>query len=186
MNDDNKIEDETPSSNPIKAEEKEENKVKTLEEELKEYKDKYLRLLAEMENTRKRMQKEKQETSRFSVENVISEFLSPLDNFENALGFAENMSGEVRNWALGFNMILNQFKEVLNSHGVSAFKSEGTPFDPHKHEAVETEETDKAPEGTVLQEFVRGYKSGDRTIRPARVKVAKAPIQKNQENENTK
>ena len=186
MNEENKSENETHSSTPLKAEENEESKVKALEEELKEYKDKYLRLLAEMENARKRMQKEKQENSRFSVENVISEFLAPLDNFENALGFAENMPGEVRNWASGFHMILNQFKEVLNNHGVSAFKSEGTLFDPHKHEAVETEETDKAPEGTVLQEFVSGYKSGDRTIRPARVKVSKAPIQKNQEKENIK
>jgi molecular chaperone GrpE len=144
-------------------------------DELKECKDKYLRLLAEMENMRKRMQKEKQESVRFAIDNVIADFLGPLDNLENALGFAEKMSEETRNWAMGFQMILNQFKEVLSNNGVVTFKSEGTSFDPHKHEAVETEETTKHKEGTVIKEFVRGYKSGERIVRPARVKVAKAP-----------
>lgn len=155
-----------------------------LDTELKECKDKYLRLLAEMENSRKRMQKEKQEMTRFAVENVISEFLAPLDNLENALGFVAQMSEETRNWAKGFQMILSQFKEVLHHHGVTPFTSEGTPFDPHKHEAVETEETDQHPDGTVIQEYVRGYRAGDRTIRPARVKVAKMPIKKEENKES--
>ncbi len=152
------------------AEEQETNK---LEEELKEYKDKYLRLLADMENARKRLQKEKQEMIRFATENVIADILGPLDNLENALGFAQKMSEEVRKWASGFQMIVSQFKDVLQGHGVVPFDSEGMQFDPHKHEAVETEETENHPEGTVVQEFVKGYKSADRTIRPARVKVAK-------------
>ncbi len=75
---------------------------KAAEEELKEYKDKYLRLLAEIDNTRKRMQKEKQEMTRFAVENVIAEILGPIDNLENALQFTEQMSEEMRNWAQGF------------------------------------------------------------------------------------
>lgn len=145
----------------------------TVEEELKEYKDKYLRLLAENENTRKRMQKEKQEMTRFAVENVIADFLLPLDNLENALGFTEQMSEDTRNWAMGFQMILTQFKDVLNQNGVTPFKSVGEQFDPHRHEAVETEETQDHPAGTVIHEFVRGYKCGDRIVRPARVKVAK-------------
>jgi len=142
-------------------------------EELKEYKDKYLRLLAEMENTRKRLHKEKQETTRFAIDNVIVEFLGPLENLENALACAEQMSPEVKNWALGFQMIAAQFKEVLENHGVRAFSSKGMLFDPHRHEAVEIEETDAVEEGTILQEFVKGYQCGERIIRPARVKVAK-------------
>src|SRR5579863_6834236 len=85
----------------------------TLEEELKEYKEKYLRLLADVDNTRKRMQKEKQEMTRFAVDNVISEILGPIDNLENALQFTQHMSDEMRNWAQGFLMILGQFKDVL-------------------------------------------------------------------------
>ncbi len=146
-----------------------------MEKELQEYKDKYLRLLAEMENTRKRLIKEKQEMTRFAVENVIADILTPMDNLENALKCAEQMSPEVRNWALGFEMILGQFKDVLTSHGIAPFSSLGKLYDPFIHEAVETEETTEHPEGTVIQEYVRGYKNGDRTVRPARVKVAKQP-----------
>jgi molecular chaperone GrpE len=143
------------------------------QEELKECKDKYLRLLAEMENTRKRMQKERQEMTKFAVENVIAEILTPMDNLENALKFTENMSEETQLWAKGFQMILSQFKDVLSNHGVVPFESVGTAFDPHKHQAIEIEETESQPEGTVLQEFVRGYRSQERTVRPARVKIAK-------------
>jgi molecular chaperone GrpE len=158
--------------------------IASLEQELSEYKDKYLRLLADMENTRKRLQKEKNEAIRFAEENVMAEILQPIDNFEKALGFAANMSDEVKNWAAGFQMILSQFKDVLHQHGVSPFSSVGSLFDPHKHEAVEMEETEAHPPGTVLAEFVTGYKSGERTIRAARVKVAKETYH-NKEKEQT-
>ena len=144
-------------------------------EEEEDFKSKYLRLLAEMENTRKRMQKERQEMTRFAIENVLSELLAPMDTFENALGFAEQMSEETRNWATGFQMILSQFKDLLHGHGVVAFSAMGEQFDPHRHDAVEVEETSEHAEGAILQEFVKGYKSGDRILRAARVKVAKPP-----------
>lgn len=144
----------------------------TITEEI-DYKDKYLRLLAEMENTRKRMQKEKLENMRYAVETVLTDIIGPLDSFENALSAASEMSPELKNWAMGFQMILTQFKQVLEQHGVLAFKSEGEQFDPFRHEAVETEETEAVPDGTVMKEFVKGYLCGDRVIRPARVKVAK-------------
>lgn len=150
-------------------------RIKKLEEEVEESKDKYLRLLADTENMRKRLAKEKQEMTRFSIDSVMAEILGPLDNFEKALECANQMSPEVRNWAMGFQMILAQFKEVLQNHGVTPFSSVGAPFDPFLHDAIEVEETDAQPEGTVLTEYVRGYKSKDRTIRPARVKVAKKP-----------
>lgn len=137
------------------------------------WQDKYLRSLAEMENMRKRMQKERQETTQFGIENAISEFLPAIDNFENALRFAEGSSSEVKNWAIGFEMILAQFKQVLQSHGIVSFHSEGHKFDPTLHEAVETVETDAHPDGIILHEFTKGYKSAHRTLRPARVKVAK-------------
>ena len=146
-----------------------------LQQELKEVKDKYLLLLAETENVRKRMQKEKRDTTRFAVENVISEFLSPLDNFENALSFAHQTSEETQNWAKGFEMILTQFKDILSQHQVVPFQSEGGAFDPHFHEVIEMEETEKVKEGMIIQEFVKGYKCGDRVLRPARVKVSKKP-----------
>ncbi len=149
------------------------DELKQVKQELQEHKDKYLRLLADMENARKRMQKEKHDATRFAIENVIREFLMPLDNFENAMGFVSQTSEETQNWAKGFKMILTQFKDILASHQVKPFESKGVLFDPHLHEVIEVEETEKYQAGTILQEFLRGYKCGDRILRPARVKVAK-------------
>lgn len=143
--------------------------------ELREYKDKYLRLLADSENTRKRLHKEKGDAARFALQDFIMQFLYPIDNMENALAFASNMSDEVRNWAVGFQMILGQFKDALESQGVKPYHCKGDMFDPHRHEAVESEESSDVEEDTILEEFTRGYTMGDRVIRPARVKVAKAP-----------
>lgn len=148
-------------------------KIDEMETSLKECQDKYLRLLAESENARKRMQKERQELMKYAVENAIAEFLAPLDSFEKALKFAEQMSDEVKHWAVGFEMILGQFKQVLNHHGVVEYTSVGKPFDPHMHEAVEVVVSKEHPPGIVLQEFSRGYKIGERPIRVARVKVSK-------------
>lgn len=141
--------------------------------EVIDYKDKYLRILAEVENTRKRLHKEKHETIRFAIENTICEFLPAIDNFENALKFAQNSSIEVKNWVMGFQMILSQFRDVLYNHGIVSFHSEGNIFDPHLHEAMEIVETNDKPDGTILEEFAKGYKTEQRTIRPAKVKVAR-------------
>lgn len=160
----------------------EEKKVEQIEPEIsaatppqEDFKDKYLRALAEQENMRKRMQKEKQDMARFGIENAIAEFLPAIDNFENALRFAENATPDVKNWAVGFDMILSQFKEVLHNHGIVSFHSEGNTFDPEFHDAIEIVETTEYPDGTVMHEFTKGYKSATRTIRPSRVKVAKHP-----------
>lgn len=165
--------------------EKEMSEIEKITEELNEQKDKYLRLLAETENARKRMQKDKLDSTRFAVEKVITEFISPLDNFENALGFVEHTSKETQNWAKGFEMILTQFKDILGSHNIHSFKSEGMQFDPRFHEVIEVEETDKVKEGTITKVFVKGYTCGDRVLRPARVKIAKKPQPKDEEKQST-
>jgi molecular chaperone GrpE len=150
-------------------------KKKNLHKELKEYQEKYLRLLADLENSRKRMQKEKSETIRFAIENTICDFLPALDNFENALKLSEKAPEEIQKWATGFKMILSQFRDVLHSNGIVAYHSEGNLFDPHFHEAMELIETTEHPDGMILEEFAKGYKSGTRTLRASRVKVAKSP-----------
>jgi molecular chaperone GrpE len=158
-----------------------EEEIERLKESLKESQDKYLRVLADSENARKRMQKEREEMTKYAIENVLTEFLHPLDNLEKALLFAESMSDEVRNWAVGFEMLLNQFKQILSNHGVEEYHSVGKHFDPHQHEAVEMVETTEYEPGVVVDEFVRGYRIGNRPIRVARVKVAKAPEKKDLE-----
>jgi len=158
--------------------EEEVQEVKNFAAELAECQEKYLRLLAESENSRKRMQKERQELTQYAVENVLSELLHPIDQFESALKFAEAMSDEVRNWAIGFEMILSQMRNVLSSHGVVAYEVIGKRFDPHWHDAIEMIETDEYEPGVVIEQSLRGYKVGDRPIRVARVKVSKAPEDK--------
>jgi len=173
MSDTEDIESETepvpaPNTMTISTEE-----YQRLQRELAEHKDKYLRVLAEMENTRKRLIKEREEYAQQAIADVIHEFLKPLDHMEKALHFADKMSTDVQNWAKGFQMILTQFKDVLVAHGVTAVEAHGESFDPHIHEAIEMEETEHHEPGTIVEEFTRGYKLGNRTIRPARVKVAK-------------
>lgn len=152
-------------------------------EELKhaaqDYKDKYLRILAESENARKRLIKEKQEMIQYSLQNIICEMLGPIDHMESALKHTENASEGVKQWSIGFQMILAQFKDVLLANNVHSFTSVGKAFDPHLHEAVEMVVTQEHPAGIVVEESVQGYKMGDRVIRPARVKVSKSPSDDN-------
>ena len=159
---------------------KEVDEMELLKEQVKQEQDKYFRALADMENFRKRTHKEKLDMTRFAIENTLVEFLSPLDNFENALSFARRSSEDIQTWAKGFEMILVQFRDVLANHQVTSFRSEGSTFDPHLHEVIEMEETEQHEEGTIMQEFIKGYKCNDRVLRPASVKVAKA-ITKNKE-----
>lgn len=168
-------------SAPEKSETSVEEELLRVKQELAEAQNKYLRSLAESENVRKRMEKERQELTKYAIEGVLVEFLQPLHNLEKALQFAEGMSDEVRNWAVGFEMLLNQFKQILSHHGVEEYHSVGKPFDPHLHEAMEMVETTEYEPGIVVEECVRGYKMGPRVIRAARVKVAKAPEEKNKE-----
>lgn len=153
-----------------------EEAVQTAEVAEEDYKDKYLRVLAEAENARKRLQKDKLEAVQYAEASLLEEILQPIDNMENALRFAKDAAPEIRNWALGFEMILGQLKDVLSQHGVSPIESLDKEFDPHLHEAVEMIETSEKPSGTILTEFSRGYRIGNKVLRPARVKVAKAKV----------
>jgi molecular chaperone GrpE len=149
------------------------NALRKLASEAEEYKAKYLRNLAEMENAKKRLQKERGELIRYANEQMVLDLLPPLDHLENALRYAEQSSAEVKHWAMGFSMILQQLKDAVQKSGAQPFSSEGEAFDPHLHEAVEVEISETVPEGIILQEFVKGYRMGDRVIRPARVKVSR-------------
>lgn len=149
--------------------------IEQLRQEATEFKNKYLHALADSENARKRLQKDREEMIQYSMRNLIIDFLSPIDHMENALKYTEEASQEVKHWAAGFKMILNQFKDVLAGNGVKPMVSIGKPFDPHLHEAVEMVETEDYPPGVVVEEHVRGYLMSEKTLRPARVKVSKTP-----------
>jgi molecular chaperone GrpE len=165
-----------PEANP---QEPAQDSQEQLRKELAECKDKYLRQLAESENMRKRLQKEKQESIQYALSNLLAEFLGPIDHMENALKHTQHMSDEVKHWGLGFQMILTQFKDVLAQNGVTPIEAKGRSFDPLVHDALETVEADGVQDGTIVEECSRGYKMGERVIRPSRVKVAKK-ISKNE------
>lgn len=176
-----------------KIEEKEQSKVEKEEEEPKvfsaseminkelilktkearDYKEKYLRALADLENTKKRLIAEKQEIVNYSVSNIVEDLLEPIDNLENALSYTDNLSDELKNWATGFKMILNQLQSALENHGIVPYESKGKPFDPHFHEAVEMVETNEEKDGIVLEEIKKGYKHHGKILRVSKVKVAK-------------
>jgi len=155
--------------------------IEALKKEAKDFKHKYLHLLADAENARKRLSKDRDEIVQRTIRGLILDFLHPVDHMENALKYTEDASDEVKHWAAGFKMILGQFQDVLASNGVKSFDSVGKEFDPHLHHAVEMIETTEYPPGMVVEESIRGYAMGNKPLRPARVKVSKAPEEKETE-----
>lgn len=141
--------------------------------EAADFKDKYFRALAEMENVKKRLIQEKKDVIAYSISNIVEDMLGPIDNLENALGFTDNLSEEMKTWAVGFKMILDQFKSALENHGITCYESVGKAFDPHYHEAVELVETDAHDDGIIIEELMKGYRHDKRIVRVAKVKVAK-------------
>jgi len=137
--------------------------------------DKLLRGQAEFENYRKRTERERAELYQHGRDDVLLQFLPVVDNFERALSSLETSEGDAEALRHGVELIHKQFKDALSKFGLEEVEAVGQTFDPHVHEAVTTEATDKHKENTVIQEFQRGYKIGDRLLRPAKVKVASSP-----------
>lgn len=137
--------------------------------------DKLLRRQAEFDNYRKRVERERSELYQHGREDVLIQFLPVVDNFERALSSLEESEGDAEALRRGVELIHKQFKDALSKLGLEAVEAVGRTFDPHVHEAVTTEATDKHKENTVIEEFQRGYKIGDRLLRPAKVKVASSP-----------
>ncbi|MCH9634127.1 MAG: Protein GrpE [Chlamydiae bacterium] len=177
-------EEETPQEPELVTIDKAE--LEQLQASVKEHQDKYLRLLAESENLRKRLQKEKVDLQAYARENLICEFLAPIDQLENALSFRDGVSEEVKNWMVGFDMIVTQFKDVLSQNDIRPIEAVGRIFDPHYHEALETEENEEHPINTIIKEYVRGYQMGSRVIRPAKVKVSKRKSLESEKNQEVK
>lgn len=145
-----------------------EQKLQELENNLKDANDKFLRTLAEYDNYRKRSVREKEQAYTDSKASVLSEFLPVLDNFERAAG---NKAAAPENYQKGIDMIFRQFQEIFTKLGVESFGEKGDTFDPNLHSAVMHTEEEGEPENTVAEVFSKGYKLGDKILRPAVVKV---------------
>jgi molecular chaperone GrpE len=145
----------------------------TLQRERDALQDRLLRTAAEFDNYRKRIERERRELSEFAAAEVIKELLPIIDNFERAL--QAPVAGETEAFRRGVEIIHKQLTDLLRKRGVTPVDSLGADFDPNVHEAVVHESSPEHREGEVMQELQRGYKLGERLLRPAMVKVAKRP-----------
>jgi len=139
-----------------------------------EYYERLLRVTADFENFRKRVQRDKEDYFKFASEDLLTQLLPVLDNLERAIAHAEETK-ESTNLVEGVRMILRQLQDVLKKNGVRSFESLGKPFDPSKHQAMQILDTTAAEPNTVIQVFQRGYFLHDRLIRPAMVVVSRRP-----------
>lgn len=151
------------------------DKVEALTREKAVLYDQVLRRQAEFENFRKRVDKEKTEFYQRTRAEILLELLPVLDNFDRALLSLGDSEGDRESLRQGIELIHRQFSEALKKLGLQPVEAIGQVFDPHIHEAVTVEPTDKHEENTIIEEFERGYRMGDRLLRPAKVKVAAAP-----------
>lgn len=136
-----------------------------------EYYDLLLRKTAEFENYRKRIDRERRDLSEYAGADILKAVLPLVDDLERALQ-AASTTDSVAAYRTGVELILKQLIDLLKKKGVTLIESVGQDFDPHIHQAVTQEVSEDHREGEVMQELARGYKLGDRLLRPAMVKVA--------------
>ena len=150
--------------------------LKRVESEVTDLKDRLARRQADFENYRKRVERERADTYERVVAEVTGKLLPVLDNLKRALESEATVeaseSDEFRHFLSGVDLIFKQLNGVLEALGVKPIVAVGKRFDPHIHEAVVSEPTDEVEPDTVMQEIIRGYRLGDKLIRPSLVKVA--------------
>jgi molecular chaperone GrpE len=149
-----------------------EAKLAAAEKEKKENWDRYLRAAADLENTRKRQKRELDDARFETKQKVLKEMLPVVDNLERAIEHA-GTDAVAQALVEGVQLVLRQFMTAFERLDVTPIDAANQPFDPNLHEAISQQESD-APPGSVVQVLQRGYRSGDRLLRPALVVVAKA------------
>lgn len=164
-----------------------EKKLKETENQVQEEKDRYVRLLAEFENFRKRMEKEQKESIKFGTDKLLKELFPIIDHLEMTIHHTskstnggkneadEEMTARERAIVEGVELILKQFEQALEKFGLRKVTGEGTPFNPHIQEAIGQVTTEKYKPGIVVEVNRSGYMLHDRVVRPALVTVAAEP-----------
>lgn len=143
------------------------------EQELKEANDKHLRLYAEFDNYRKRVQAEKEELCKSASSNLLKELLPILDSFDRAQQSFEKHSDEKEELLKGLALIHRQFEDILTKNGIKKIEAKGKLFDPQLHEAIMQQEAAGVTPHTILEEVQIGYLLNDKLLRPAMVIIAK-------------
>jgi molecular chaperone GrpE len=156
-------------------------KLDAKEKEVKEHYERYLRQVAELDNFKKRINREKEDAIRYANENLIKDIIPVIDNLERAIAHAQG-GGNGKPLVEGVEMVLRGLLDVFGKHGVVQVPAVGEVFDPGKHEAMAQVESSQYEPNTVVDEHHRGYLLRDRLLRPALVTVAKAPQVKEEKN----
>ncbi|KNF09359.1 molecular chaperone GrpE [Gottschalkia purinilytica] len=144
-----------------------ENSIKDMEE----LNNRFLRLQADFTNYKKRVEKEKESTIAYAVENLLTQILPVLDNFDRALSV--ECSDENKALYEGMEMVYKQFIDILKNHGLEEIEALNEKFDPNYHYAVSQQESNEHEEDTIIQVLGKGYKLKDKVIRPSMVMVSK-------------
>lgn len=155
-----------------KTEEAEREK-KPSENELAELREKHLRLYAEFENYKRRVQREKEDLIRYSNEEILFNLLPVIDNLEMALKHSADSLSE--NLIKGVENTLREFQRVLEKFGLAPIQALGEPFDPSVHHAMSVMERADVEDKTVVEEFRKGYMFGEKVLRPSLVAVSRKP-----------
>jgi molecular chaperone GrpE len=137
-----------------------------------DYYDRLLRKTAEFENYRKRVDRERRQSAQYAAGDLLEALLPIVDDFERAL--EADAGPEAAAYRQGIELIYRQLQDLLARRGVTPVEAVGQAFDPHVHQAITYESSPGHTEGEVIEEVRRGYRLGDRLLRPAMVKVAKA------------
>ena len=174
-----------------KKENKEETKEKSLEEKLKESEEKNLRSLAEIENQRRRFEKDIKDAFEFGSFNFAKENLAILDNLQRAKEAIRNdeklkENKDLERFLENISIIEKDLITIFKKNNIEKIDTSGKKFDPNFHQAMSEIENDKVDSGTILQEIQAGYMLGERLLRPALVSVAKKKSSKDQENKDKK
>ena len=166
--------EETDGAEDAGGAEDEQSAVESARAERDRMRDQLLRIAADFDNFRKRSRKEIEEVRRRTIEDTLREVLPVIDNLERAAG-ATSDATDVEAVAEGVHLVLRGFEEVASRLGLKRVKTIGQMFDPTIHDAMQQQETNEHPPGTIVAEVVPGYELGDRLLRPAMVVVARPP-----------
>lgn len=149
------------------------SKLNELQEKYDALNNQYLRLAADFDNYRKRQSQERESLLKYGAENTLKKMIDVLDNFERGEKALENVE-DCQQCKDSFNLVYKQVMETLTKLGMEVIEAEGQDFDPNFHDAVMQTPTTEHPENTVINELQKGYKMGEKVLRPALVNVATA------------
>ncbi len=153
------------------------NEIDVAKDEARKNWDLYLRERADLENFRKRSQRDKEDALRYGNDRLLKEMIPVLDNLERAVDHAGQNANDDQGLLEGVNMTIIQFRKALDDFGVKPITAIGEAFDPNRHQAMGQIETAEQVPNTVVTEFQKGYMLHDRLLRPSMVMVAKAPAE---------